>query len=145
MMDTTDMALVAEIAANAYASEKYDIAIEMLNKKVNNKSADTRDYMNIGKSHFKLGQYSQALTAFDKVLSMEPNNMQAYTWKASTLTAMDPDSKEGLAKPVYETIIKKALAEPVKYKFELYTAYSYLGSYYLYSVKPPEYADAEDF
>jgi tetratricopeptide (TPR) repeat protein len=145
LMDTTDMELVTDIALNAYVSKKYDVAIEMLTKKVNNKSADNRDLMTLGKAYYQAQQYDQAIAVFDKVLSLEPNNMQAYTWKASTYIAMDPDSKEGLAKPVYEIMIQKALADPVKYKNELFTAYSYLGSYYLYSAKPPEYANAEKY
>ena len=145
LMDTTDMDLVADIALNAYVSKKYDVAIEMLNKKVNNKSADTRDFMTLGKAYYQNQQYIQAIAVFDKVLSMESNNMQAYTWKASSFAAMDPDSKQGLAKPVYETIIQKAQADPEKYRNELFTAYSYLGSYYLYSATPPEYNNAEDY
>jgi tetratricopeptide (TPR) repeat protein len=145
LMDTTDLDLASDIALNAYVSKKYDVAIEMLNKKVNNKTAEIRDYMTLGKSYYQAQQYSQAITVFDKVLSLEPGNMQAFTWKASTYIAMDPDSKEGLAKPVYEAMIKKALADTAKYKNELFTAYSYLGSYYLYSAKPPEYGNAENF
>jgi tetratricopeptide (TPR) repeat protein len=145
LMDTTDMDLVADIALNAYVNKKYDITIEMLNKKVNNKSADTKDFMTLGKAYYQNQQYGEAIKIFDKVLSLEPNNMQAYTWKASTLIAMDPESKEGLAKPVYETMIQKAMADPNKYKNDLFTAYSYLASYYLYSAKPPEYANAETY
>ncbi|MBP1670386.1 MAG: hypothetical protein H6Q21_2752, partial [Bacteroidetes bacterium] len=48
LMDTTDMDLVADIALNAYVSKKYDITIEMLNIKVNNKTADTKDFMTLG-------------------------------------------------------------------------------------------------
>jgi tetratricopeptide (TPR) repeat protein len=144
-MDTTDMDLVADISLNAYVSKKYDVAIEMLNKKVNNKSADTKDYMTLGKAYYQNQQYQQAISVFDKVLSTDPGNMQAFTWKASSYIAMDPDSKEGLAKPVYETMIQKALTDPGKYKNELFTAYSYLGSYYLYSAKPPEYTNAENY
>jgi len=144
-LDTTDMDLVADIALNAYVSKKYDVTIEMLNIKVNNKTADIKDYMTLGKAHYQAQQYSQAIAVFDKVLSLEPNNMQAFTWKASTYIAMDPESKEGLAKPVYESMIQKALEDPAKYKNDLFTAYSYLASYYLYSAKPPEYANAEEY
>ncbi|MBN1415324.1 MAG: tetratricopeptide repeat protein [Bacteroidales bacterium] len=145
LMDTTDMNLVEDIALNAYVYKKYDIAIEMLNKKMNNKTADVKDYMNLGKAYYQSKQYDKALGAFDKVLSREPDNMQAYTWKASTYTAMDPDSKEGLAKPIYETIIRKGSENPDKYKNELYTAYSYLGSYYLFTIKPADYDKAENY
>jgi tetratricopeptide (TPR) repeat protein len=145
LMDTTDMDLVNDIALNAYISKKYDITIEMLNKKVNNKSADSRDLMTLGRAYYQSQQYPNAVATFDKVLKLEPNNMQAYTWKASAYSAMDPDSKEGLAKTVYETMVQKALEDPEKYKNELFTAYSYLGSYYLYSVKPPEYSNAESY
>ncbi len=49
---------------------------------------------------------------------------------------MDPNSTEGKAKPIYETIIQKGLTDTVKYINDLFTAYSYMGSYYLYSPKP---------
>jgi tetratricopeptide (TPR) repeat protein len=145
LMDTTDMDLLADIAINAYVNKKYGLAIDMLNKKVTNRTADTKDYMNLGKAYYQTQRYDKAIAAFNKVLSSEPDNMQAYTWKASTYTAKDPDSKEGLAKPIYETIVDKGLADTAKYKTELYNAYSYLGSYYLFSVKPPEYTDAENY
>jgi tetratricopeptide (TPR) repeat protein len=145
LMDTTDMDLLADIITTAYANEKYDVAIDLLNRKVNNKTADAKDYMNLGKSYFKIQQYDKAITAFDNALNLDANNMQAYTWKASSLNALDPDAKQGLAKPIYETIIKKALSDTARYKVDLFTAYSYLGSYYLYSAKPPEYANAEEY
>jgi hypothetical protein len=44
---------------------------------------------------------------------------------------MDPDTKLGLAKPVFETLVEKAAPDSVKYSKELIESYGYLAYYYL--------------
>jgi tetratricopeptide (TPR) repeat protein len=132
-MDTTDMDLVSDIAINAYIYKKYDLSIDMLNKKIAFGKADNKDFMNLGKAYYQSKQYGKADTVFSKILSMDPANMPALTWKASTYVAIDPTSTDGLARPVYETIIQKGLSDTVKYIRELFDSYSYMGSYFLYT------------
>ena len=44
---------------------------------------------------------------------------------------LDPETKEGLAKPYYELLVEKASADSVKYSKDILEAYNYLGYYYL--------------
>jgi len=132
-MDTTDQDLISDIATNAYFSKKYNLCAEMMKKKIAYGKPGINDYLYLGKSYYQTAQYDNAITTFDKVLSIDSENMQALTWKASTYVAMDPDSKEGLAKPIYEIMIQKGLADTVKYIRDLFDSYSYLGSYYLFT------------
>jgi tetratricopeptide (TPR) repeat protein len=131
-LDTTDQELVSDIATNAYSNKKYNLAIEMLNKKIKYGKSGLNDFMFLGKAYYQTSQYDKAIATFDKALGLDPENMQALTWKASTNVAIDPDSKDGLAKPIYEQIIQKGMTDTVKYIRELYDSYSYLGSFYLF-------------
>jgi len=72
-------------------------------------------------------------SALSAVLRKSPDFEPAYTWKARIYSNLDPDSKEGLAKPYYEKLIEKASADSTKYMKDLLEAYNYLGYYYLIS------------
>jgi tetratricopeptide (TPR) repeat protein len=87
--------------------------------------------MYLGKAYYQSAKYNQADTVFTKVTSLYPDNMQAYLWIANTYASLDPESKEGLAKPKYEQLILKASSDSVKYAKELFEAFSYFASYYV--------------
>jgi hypothetical protein len=63
--------------------------------------------------------------------AMQPDFIPGYTWRARALVNLDPDTKSGLAKPVYESLIQKAIPDSAKYGKDLVEAYSYLAYYYL--------------
>jgi tetratricopeptide (TPR) repeat protein len=134
--DTTDMEIVDDIAVNGYFMKRFPLAIEMLQKKIALGNATTNDYMYLGKTYYQLGQYGKADTVFTMVTQKDPDYLQAYVWIANTYASLDPESKEGLALPKYEMVIKKAIADTVKNSKELFDAYSYMASYYLFSSKP---------
>jgi tetratricopeptide (TPR) repeat protein len=134
--DTNDMDIVDDLAVNGYFLRRFPIAIEMLQKKISLGNATTKDYMYLGKTYYQLGQYGKADTVFTMVTQKDPDFLDAYVWIANTYANLDPESKEGLAKPKYEMVIQKALADTVKNSKELYDAYSYMVSYYLFSPKP---------
>lgn len=139
-MDTTDKMLLSEIAFNAYNLKRYDIATEMYTKKIEAGSTDENDYINLGKSYYSTNQLGKADTVFTKLTVIEPQNIQGYRWIASTYSKMDPDSKQGLAKPKYEILLEKAQADTVKNSAVIAEACSYLGAYYMFNVKPkPDY------
>jgi tetratricopeptide (TPR) repeat protein len=135
-MDTTDQDLISDIAVNAYINKKYMLSVEMMNKKAANGNASTNDNMLLGKGYYQIAQYDKAISVFDKILNAKPDYMPALNWKASCYVGKDPNSQEGLALPIYESIIRLGLTDTAKYLNDLYTAYSYMGSYYLYSPKP---------
>jgi len=133
--DTTDMEMLDELATTAYYNKNFTLAVEALEKKIELGQANTNDYMYLGKTYYQMGEFNKADEVFTMITKKEPDYIQAYVWIANTYASMDPESKEGLAEPKYETVIQKALTDTVKNKGELYDAYSYMGSYYLFSPK----------
>jgi tetratricopeptide (TPR) repeat protein len=142
-LDTTDYTLLSDITLNAYYLKRFDVAATMLNRKIASGNADINDYMYLGKTYYQTKQYGKADTIFNQAVKIDPTYMQAYVWIANTAASQDPDSKLGLAKPKYETVIEKASIDKVKYSKELIDSYSYLGSYYLFMEKP-DYEKAEE-
>lgn len=134
-MDTTDMDIVDELGTAAYYNNHYNVAVEMLNEKIASGSAVTNDYMQLGKTYYKMKAYGKADTVFTTITQKEPENLQAYVWIANTYASMDPDSKEGLAFPKYEKVVQVGMADSVKYVNEISDAYSYMGSFYLFAQK----------
>ncbi len=154
-LDTTDIELINDIAYNAYYTKRFQLAIDMLNKKIALGKAQSSDYMVLGKAHYQYAQsmsdtmlqnaeYRNAEKVFEKLTQLEPDNVQAYYWIANTNFSLDPDNKQGLALPKYQLVIEKGLADTVKNANELFEAYKFMGSYYLFSEKP-DYDKAESY
>jgi len=66
----------------------------------------------------------------------------AYLFRARVYSNLDPDTKEGLAKPHYEKLIEKANLDPVKYAKDILEGYNYLGYYYLVN---KQYCESLDY
>ncbi|OUJ73700.1 tetratricopeptide repeat protein [Hymenobacter crusticola] len=75
-------------------------------------------------------QYQQADSLYNLVLTARPTYAPGYQMRASNAYYMDPDSKQGTARPYWEKYVELAKADPAKYKDGLTTAYEYLGYYY---------------
>jgi tetratricopeptide (TPR) repeat protein len=132
------------VAVSAYFNKRFPLAVEMLSKKINAGIATTNDFMYLGKTYYQMKDYTRADSVFTAITVKEPDYVQAYLWIANTYASLDPETKEGLAKPKYEKVIEKALVDTVKYKQELFESYSYMGSFYLFSPKP-DYEKSEYF
>ena len=89
------------------------------------------DYYTLGKIYYGQNEWKKADSAFSIFLSLSPSDVKGCLWKAYSLVNMDPDSKQGLAKPAFEILIENAKSDSVKYSNELKQAYSYLSYYYL--------------
>ncbi len=118
-----------------FTYKRYDEAAKAQEVIISRKTPDVNDYLTLGKAYYQGKNYSKALTNFDKVIETAPKDPLGYLWKANTCSGMDPDSKQGLAKPHYEKLIEVSLADTVKYKSHLSTAYGYLASYYHFAEK----------
>ena len=127
--------LYSNVATTAYSLKRFNIAIQVINDKITQGKAVNADYFSLGKIYYQLKQYGKADTTFTALTKIDTGNVQAYLWIANSDFSMDPDSKLGIAKPKYEKVVEKGLADTVKYAKELFAAYDYLGSYYL-TVKP---------
>jgi len=75
-------------------------------------------------------------------LKTSPDFVPAYLWIARTYSKMDPDTKLGLAKPKFETMIHVAQADSLKNDDELMEGFGYLGYYYM---KNENYSLAKDY
>lgn len=77
-------------------------------------------------------QYTQADSLYNIILTARPTYAPGYLMRAKVNSYMDPDSKQGLAKPYYEKYVELAKADPAKNKEGLAEANEYLG-YYFYA------------
>ena len=130
-MDTTKPELLSEAAMSYNRMKKYDKAIELYKKKISNKLANPIDYYNLGKDYYNLQDWGKVDTTLSIVNSLQADFIPGYLWRARALANLDPDTKTGLAKPVFETMVEKALPDSAKYSKELVEAYYYLSYYYL--------------
>lgn len=134
-MDTSRTELLPELG-NAYMrAKKYDEAVKAFDARIQaGGKITTTDYFNLGKALYQSKQYSRADSAFAKVTELLPAWPTAYLWRGRSNTGLDPDSKQGLAKPYYEQYIQIATADTAnlsKYQKDLVEANRYLAYYYL--------------
>ncbi len=103
--------------------------------------ADFFDYLFLGQACYYDSSYQLAKTSFEKMIAKYPKHFVGYLWLSNVCVAIQPDAKEGLAKPSYEKLIE-LLTDKVKYKAQLVNAHSYLGVYY-YKNQQPDLAKNE--
>jgi len=129
-MDTTQTDLLNQ-AISAYIKMKnYSKAAEIVIKKTLMKKDVANDYYTLGKLYYNLHEWHKADSVFSINLSLNPENIKGYLWKAYSIVNLDTNSKEGLAKPTFEMLIEKAMIDSTKNVKELKEAYSYLSYYY---------------
>ncbi len=130
-MDTAQFAVLSEVAFSYTRSKKYEKAEKVFLTKINGSKAEPFDYYALGKLYYNMHDYRKADSVLAYFNGLQPDYIQGYLWRAWSLVNIDSDSKLGLAKPVFETIIEKAHSDSTKYAKELKEAYSYLAFYYL--------------
>jgi tetratricopeptide (TPR) repeat protein len=141
-IDTMNVDLLNEIAIGYTKMKKFESAAKTYQLKIDRKIGTGNDYFKMGLAYYNAQKYVEADSALSKLVRMNPDFEPAYLWKARVYSNLDPDSKEGLAKPYYEKLIEKASIDSVKYSKDLVEAYNYLGYYYLVNKK---YCDSLDF
>jgi len=130
--DEKDIKLANEIAKNYYDFKRYAQSAVWYEKKIAI-AYDENDHLKLGKAYYFAQDFEKAESTLNDLLAKNPENISGYEWLGNSLTKKDPDLKQGLAKPIFETLIEKAKAsaDPKKYNKEMVNAYTYLGSYYL--------------
>ena len=136
--------------ATAYAkSGQYDKAIEVFNKKREKLEPSNADFYYMGNIYRQAGEdarnakneqkaleyFKKADETYANVTTSNPTYAYGHYWRGLANANIDPELKQGLAKPHYEEFIKLAGAEPAKYKAALVDANNYLA-YYYWIVKP---------
>lgn len=128
--DSTQTDLLGEMAAIYSKTKKHDKAVEMYQRKINANKATVNDYFRMGQSYYNIQEFGKADSAFMKVVEVQPKLPVGYFWRARANASLDPETKEGLAKPFYEQYIELAEPDSARYPRELMEAYKYLGFYY---------------
>lgn len=131
--DTGKTELYGEMGNCYMKMKKYPETIDAFNKKIRGgKGIDVNDYYVLGRAYFYSKQCGKADTAFAQIITLRPDIPTGYLWRAKANTCLDPDSKNGLAKPFYESFISKLKPEELdKNKNYLIETYDYLGYYHM--------------
>jgi tetratricopeptide (TPR) repeat protein len=130
-LDTTNTDLLNEIAASYLKYKKYENAALTYQEKISRTGGSTNDYYKMARAYFDAKIWVQADSALAMVNRMSPDFEPAYLFRARVYANLDPDTKEGIAKPFYEKLLEKAAVDSVKYNKDILEAYNYLGYYYL--------------
>lgn len=130
-VDTTNIDLLNEIAGLYLKSKKPEEAGDTYKLKIQLTSGGVNDYYKMARAYFDAKNWAESDSAFAQVNRMSIDFEPAYLFRARIYSNLDPDTKEGLAKPFYEKLVEKASADSVKYGKDILEAYNYLGYYYL--------------
>lgn len=144
-LNPTDYSLLSEMGQGYFNLNYYDQSIEAFNRKVQAGAATSSDLIYLGRAYMQVKNYAKAAEVFDKIAAADPKNMEALMRAANAYANQDPDSKLGLAKPKYEEVIKLGETDTKKYSRELYEAYRFMGSYYLFSDNSGEMVKCEPY
>lgn len=137
-----DNYLLNDVAVNLYNYQRFNESAKFFEKLIALGKNGVNDYMQVGRAYNKAKNYSKADSAFTLVTQKFPDYLPAYVAIANTYSQMDPDSKTGIAKPKFETVIAKARLDSVKNANDLYDAYRFMGYYYLTA---KNYAKSKDY
>jgi tetratricopeptide (TPR) repeat protein len=143
-LDTTNIDLLTEIAGLYTKTKKPQKAAETYKTKIEHTNGSVNDYYKMGRAYFDAKSWTDADSAFAKVNRMSVDFEPAYLFRARVYANLDPDTKEGIAKPFYEKLLEKAGADSVKYSKDILEAYNFLGYYYLVNKKYCESLDYWD-
>lgn len=133
LTDTTDNDALVDLIKTSYHYRLYDVEIKYLSKKINDGDNTSGNYSLLGKAFYYNKDFVRADSIFSKILTQDSLNVEAWQWKAYSLSSLDPDLKEGLAKPTFEKLLSITQNDQKQYLKERYEAYSYLGSFYMFS------------
>ena len=134
--DTSDRSLITEIFKDAYKAKIYPVAVKYMNLLIKLGANTLNNYQFLGKIYYQMKEFNLADSTFKIAISLDSTNIEAYKWRGYAVSSLDPDMKEGLAKPIFEKILALGSSDVTKYKKEILDGYNYLGSYYLLSDKP---------
>jgi tetratricopeptide (TPR) repeat protein len=129
--DTTATDLY-DVIAESYAKQKrYADAAKVVETKIAKTKANVnaQDYFTLAYDYYLAKDYVKADTNFAMVNKYFPTYAVGYLLRAKTKANLDPDVKQGLAKPYYEKFIELAKDDPNR-KTDLANAYYYLAVYY---------------
>ncbi len=142
-LTSQDRAMLGEMASAYYNFRRYGDAANIWAKLIDpSKENNLEDYMKVGRAYYNGEKYKSADSTFSVVLKKSPDYLPALTYVARTYTKMDPDTKQGLAKPKFEKVLQVAAKDSVKNESDMIEALTYLG--YL-NMDNGNYTKAKDY
>ncbi|ALW84026.1 hypothetical protein AUC43_02275 [Hymenobacter sedentarius] len=119
--------------AAIYANQKdYKGAANVYKYKLINCKGDLTDQFRLATALTGDKQYTRADSVYNIILTAKPTYAPGYLARAKVNSYIDPEAKQGLAKPYYEKYIELSKAEgadPAKFKEGVVEANGYLGVY----------------
>ena len=127
-----DKNLLNEIANNYYNYKRFAGAAKTWAKLIDpTKEDNTDELMRVGRAYYTGEKFKSADSVFNVVLKKSPNYIPAYLFIARTSSKMDPDTKQGLAKPKFEKLLSVGQADSIKNENEMMEALGYLSYYHM--------------
>lgn len=123
-----------DLAAAYSAKKDYRGTISVYKYRLAKCNGDLTDQFKLASAYNSNKQYTQADSVYNIILTAKPTYGPGYLARARVNFSMDPDSKQGLAKPYYEKYIELSKAEgadPAKFKDGVIESNNYLGYYNL--------------
>ena len=119
--------------ASIYANQKdYKGAARVYSYKLTNCKGDLTDQFRLATALTGDKQYTRADSVYNIILTAKPTYAPGYLARAKVNSYIDPEAKQGLAKPYFDKYIELSKAEgadPNKFKEGIVEAYGYLGVY----------------
>ncbi|HET9487494.1 MAG TPA: tetratricopeptide repeat protein [Chryseosolibacter sp.] len=138
-LDSTDVDVLELQADTYFKNKKYAEAAKAFEKKIAaTEKPLANDLWRLGNAYFFSEQYLEADSAFTQLSKRVPTQTFGYLWAAKSRAQYDSAGEQGVAVPMYEAYLEKALANPEnkeKEKKNIIEAYDYLGQYALYHKK----------
>ena len=135
-----DKQTLMDIASAYINAQAYPQAAKVYKRILNMPGSDLADQARYAIALTQNKQYMQADSIYGVILKAKPDYIVGYRTRARVNFSMDPDSKQGLAKPYYEEFLKQADTPEnmAKYTPDIIEANNYLGYYYLQQGKKTE-------
>jgi tetratricopeptide (TPR) repeat protein len=137
-----DRGVLSEMASYYYSYKRYDLAAKTMARMIDPAKDDPEAYMRIGRTFYTGGNYKAADSVFNVIIKKDPNYLPAHLFIARTYSKMDPDYKQGLARPKFEKLLLVAKRDSVKNSDEMIEALEYLGYYH---VDKGEYSTSKNY
>jgi tetratricopeptide (TPR) repeat protein len=129
-LTSKDKSILNEMATTCYAYRRYAEAAKIWTKLIDPTSPNNiTEYMQVGRSYYTAEKYKSADSIFNVVIKKSPDYLPAYLYIARTYSRMDPDTKQGLARPKFEKVLEVAGKDSIKNESEMIEALTYLGYY----------------
>jgi len=132
-MDSADLEVLELHADTYFKRKKYEEAAEAFKQLISaTEKKSPNDLWRMGNAYYFSAQYVEADSAFTELSEIVPTQTFGYLWAAKSRVQYDSTGETGVAVPMYEKFVEKALENPEKNKKDLIDAYDYLGMYALH-------------